>query len=212
MIINHNSKEYKAKHHENGAFYYSREICERIIPYIVTDRNWVTIRAGERCEDHSIVFIHNNNHPHLYDYLARYRDLVLVCGVPSTMHKVAHLGTPIYLPLSVDVEYVKKFKKEKTRDTAYVGRREKRQAYLFSNDVEYIENLKRDELLSKMAEYREIFAVGRTAIEGKILGCEVLPFDKRYPNPDMWQVRDSSEVISMLQNQLDLIDRKETHS
>ena len=42
------------------------------------------------------------------------------------MPKLEYLGTPIYLPLSVDVEYVKQFRKDtKTKELAFVGRRER---------------------------------------------------------------------------------------
>ena len=43
----------------NGAYYYSKEIVENIIPHVRTNYNWVTININKSLP-HSIVFIHNN--------------------------------------------------------------------------------------------------------------------------------------------------------
>lgn len=192
----------------NGAFFYSQEICKYFIPNIVTDRNWVTIRVEGKCFNHSIVFIHNNNKPEFYDYLKEYEDLILVCGVPSTCEKVAHLGTPIYLPLSIDVDYVKRFKCDKQYNLAYVGRRSKRNGYTFPKGTSFIEGVDRPTLLKEMARFQKVFAVGRTALEAKVLDCEVLPFDTRYPDVSLWQVIDSKDAVSLLQKEIDKIDKK----
>ena len=204
MIISHESKSYTSTEHKNGAYWYSYEIVNRIIPNIRTNRNWITINTFE-CMDNSIVFIHNNIRTDVYDFMRGYKDLILVCGIPETMEKVAHLGIPIYLPLSIDVEYVKQFRRYKDKDYAYVGRRKKRLEYTFPEGIDYIESLPRDELLSEMARYKHIYAVGRTALEGKVLGCEVLPYDVRF-RKDIWKVRDNLEVIPILQKLIDTID------
>ena len=57
-----------------------------------------------------------------------------------------------------------------------------------------------------MAEYRRVYAVGRCAIEAKCLGCEVLPFDPRYPDPELWQVLDNKDAAAILQKELEKID------
>lgn len=214
MIIDHTSYEYQRAwrsmdmNRHNGAYYYSIEIVNNFIPNIKTDRNWITLNTPHICYDHSIVFIHNNLNPQIYEWLKEYDDLVLVCGIKETCEKVREYGTPIYVPLSVDVEEVKKHVRPKTRKTAFVGRRPKRKDTLFGDDIDIIENLERSELLSKMAEYEEIFAVGRTAIEGKILGCKILPYDERFPDPNIWVVRDNSEAVYILQKELDKIERR----
>lgn len=211
-IINHLSIEYQnllRKHHAtvalNGAYFYSEEICNNIIPYIKTDYNWITVNCGVAL-DHSIVFIHNNNDPHLYDYLKDYNDLILVVGTKKTKRKVKYLSDKvIYLPLSVDVEYVKKFRKNrKPHDLAFVGRRSKRfyKTVEFNEKCDYLEGMERPRLLNHMALYRRVYAVGRCAIEAKILGCEVLPYDSRFPDPSIWKVLDNSEVIPILQKEL----------
>lgn len=211
MIIDHNEPVYRAKWRRsggnkfNGAFYYSEEITKNIIPAVETERHWVTINIFGRCHDHSIVFIHNNMNPERYEWLEPFNDLVLVCGVPSTCQKVAHLGRAVYLPLSVDVAFVEGFKAPKTKGTAYVGRAGKRVGRDFG-DADIIEGLPRNELLAAMAEYERVYAVGRTAIEARILGCEILPYDERFPDPSFWKVVDNSQAAAMLQAMLDEID------
>lgn len=210
MIIDHTSETYQRAWRKagagrfNGAYYYSKEIVENIIPHIKTDRNWVTINTGEGCS-HAIVFIHNNDHPEYYDWLTQYRDLVLVCGVPTTCEKVAHLGTPIYLPLSIDLEEVKAYKRRKTKEVAFAGRASKK-TFSLPKGVDVLEDMPRSMLLSKMAEYRYIYAVGRTAIEAKALGCKILPYDSRYPDVRLWTGLDNSDAVKILQAKLDEID------
>lgn len=214
MIINHDHPKYRRKWHSaganryNGAFYYSKEICRNIIPRVKTDRNWITINIpGVGC-DHAIVFIHNNLNSQNYDWLSKHKDLILVCGVPETCDKVAHLGTPIYLPLSVDVGYVSKFKTDtKTKGTAFVGRKSKMKYGRLPEGIDYIHGMKRQAMLPVMAQYEKVYAVGRCAIEAKILGCEVLPYDERFPDTERWQVLDNREAAKILQAQLDKIDK-----
>lgn len=213
MFISHKHIDYRKKQEQlgmamhNGAYYYSKEIVENIAPRINTTRNWVTINVSGYACDHAIVFIHNNVRPQLYEWLSLYKDLVLVCGIPETCDKIKHLGIPIYLPLSVDVGYLEQFKTEKTREMAFVGRQPKRIGHDFPPGTDFIEKMPRDELLTEMAKYKKIFAVGRTAIEGKVLGCEILPYDERFPDPDFWQVLDNKDAADILQKKLDEIDR-----
>ena len=221
MIYDHTNEWYKLRwkysgvNQYNGAYYYSKEIVRSIIPNIDTDRNWITVNIPQnnhapqfaKCgASHSIVFVHNNLHPENYEWLKRYHDLILVCGVKETMEKVEHLGTPIYLPLSIDVEEVRKHRKRKTRGTAFAGRVAKSTKCKFPGNVDFLMGIPRDDLLDSMARYRRIYAVGRTAIEAKVLGCEILPYDERFPDPDRWIVMDNSEAVGILQRQLDIID------
>ena len=190
----------------NGAYYYSKELVENIIPKVKTDRDWVTIHMPGMCVDRAIYFVHNNNSQAMYAGLMMYDDLILVCGVPETCKKISRYGRAVYLPLSVDVEYVRQFKRRKTRGTAYVGRAGKRRNLSFAPDVDFLEGMPRDELLEEMSRYRQVYAVGRCAIEAKVLGCEVLPYDQRYPDPSLWKVMDNSEAAVILQGLLDEID------
>ena len=214
MIIDHNHPLYRqiwkdSQNKYNGAFFYSKEIVKYIIPNVKTDRNWITVNIpGSGC-DHAIVFIHNNLNPEeRYAWLAKYKDLVLVCGIKETMPKVAHLGTPIYLPLSVDVANICQYKAPKTKDSAFVGRPIKRRynGVILPDNIDYIEGLPRTKLLAEMAHYKNIYAVGRCAIEAKVLGCKVKRYDPRFPDPDLWEVIDNSEAAVMLQVILNRID------
>lgn len=213
IIIDHNNLSYREKrdlsveNKFNGAYYYSLEIVRNIIPRITTNRSIVTVNCGF-ATDGAIVFIHNNLHPERYDFLEHYNDLILVCGLPETCEKVKHLGKTIYLPLSVDVEEVKKYRKEaKNRQAAYVGRFSKLRLGIVPLGTVYLCGIQREELLKEMADFREVYAVGRTAIEAKILGCKVLPFDRRFPDPNIWEVLDNKEAAKILQQKLNDLEK-----
>lgn len=209
MIFSHESEPYASlwlglnASKFNGAYYYSREIVRNIIPNVETDRNWVTVLSKGMCFDHSVVFIHNNDHPRLYQWMKDYKDLILVCGVPTTCAKVGHLGKAVYLPLSVDVAEVEQYRCRKDKGTCYVGRRGKRRGASFEKGTEYVEGLPREELLAELARYRRVYAVGRCAIEARVLGCEILSYDKRYPDPSVWKVLDNMDAAQILQGILD---------
>ena len=212
MIIDYRTESYKRKRDEvnvnrwNGAFYYSKEITKNIIPRVKTDRNWITVNVYGLAASHSIVFIHNNAQPENYNWLSAYSDLILVCGVPSTCAKVAHLGRAVYLPLSIDTEEVEKYRTEKTREVCFAGRKAKREGVTFPEGTDFIEGVSRSMFLKLVAKYRKCFAVGRAAIEAKALGCEVLPYDLRYPDPSIWKVLDNKDAAVMLQEIIDRID------
>lgn len=190
----------------NGAYYYSREIVENIVPRVDTDRPWVTVNQKDRCLDRAIVFIHSNIDAGQYEWLRRYDDLVLVCGVPQTCETLARIGRTVYLPLSVDVAYVKQFAVEhKDRWRAIVGRKSK-VASCIPEGADAVYGLRREKFLAEIAHYREVYAVGRCAIEARALGCEVLPYDPRYPDPSLWQVVDNADAAAMLQRILDEVD------
>ena len=205
-IFSHESPEY-TNTKPNGALEYSKEIVKYFIPNIKTDRNWVTINLAGYCYDHSIVFIHNNLTTELYEWLKDFDDLILVCSQPETMEEVKEYGHPIYLPLSVDVKEVEKYKTAKTKARAYAGRKGK-YASRNARNCDRLEDLPREELLTRMAEYYSVYAVGRTAIEAKILGCRIAPYDPRYPDINRWQILDSMDAVKILQEELDKAERE----
>ena len=215
VLIDHTHPQYIRKWSScgnnkfNGAYYYSQEIVKNIIPNVETSRNWITVNIkGIGC-DHAVVFIHNNRHPSNYDWLKfyGYKDLVLVCGIPETCEKVAHLGKAIYLPLSVDVDYIKQFRvEEKTKEAAFVGRPVKKKYGELPDGIDYLEGLPRDELLRAMADYKTVYAVGRCAIEAKVLGCKLKAYDERFPKVSRWKVLDNRKAAKLLQAELDRID------
>ena len=205
-IFSHESPEY-TNTKPSGALEYSKEIVKYFIPNIKTDRNWVTINLAGYCYDHSIVFIHNNLTTELYEWLKDFDDLILVCSQPETMEKVKEYGHPIYLPLSVDVKEVEKYKTAKTKARAYAGRKGK-YASRNARNCDRLEDLPREELLARMAEYYSVYAVGRTAIEAKILGCRIAKYDPRYPDINRWQILDSMDAVKILQEELDKAERE----
>lgn len=217
MIYDHNYPRYRqmwlgsGANRYNGAFYYSKEIVQNIIPRIKTNRNWITIDIGQVDANHSIVFIHNNLNPHRYDWLFDYRDKILVCGIPETCEKMDYLGTPIYLPLSVDVEAVAKYRTKKTRDVAFIGRPDKQHDGYLPAGIDYVMGVQRAKFLSEVAKYRKVYAVGRAAVEAKILGCEILPYDPRFPDPERWKIMDNKDAAKILQRKLDEIDGRQKH-
>lgn len=211
MIFSHESPEYRdslrTRNHNHGAYWYSVEICEHFIPAIETDRNWVTIGYDGMCFDHSIVFAHSNLYPHVYQYLEPFDDLILVCSWPQQMEAVRQWGNPVLLPMSVDIGYVKQFRREKDRDICFAGRMEKcTDALRNTPGLDFIAEVERERFLTELARYERVYAIDRVAIEAKILGCEVLPYDRRFPDPGYWKVIDSREAAVMLQDILDEVD------
>ena len=213
MIISHEHQDYIKQwigagiNRYNGAYYYSKEIVKNIIPKVETSRNWLTIRRPGIAVDHSIVFIHNNKIPGLYNYLRPCKDLVLVCGITETCDKMRFLGKPIYLPLSIDVAEVEKYKTKKTKQAAFVGRPTKRKGLNLPDDIDILEGLPREELLTEMAKYKEVYAVGRCAVEARALGCKLRSYDPRFPHTNRWRVLDNSEAAEILQKKLDKVDK-----
>lgn len=215
MIIDHNLPEYrqlwqtKGANRFNGAFFYSKEIVKFIIPNVKTDRSWITINTLGYGTNHAILFVHNNLEPSRYNWTKKYKDIVFVCSLKSTCKKVAHLGKTIYLPLSIDTESVKKYRCTKDREVAFAGRTDKRNLGYIKGPCDYLMNLPRTQMLRAMARYRKIYGVGRIALEAKCLGCEVLSYDYRFPDPNVWKVLDSREAAKILQAELDKIDGKQ---
>lgn len=209
VVVSHASNDY-FNIKPTGALIYSILICKYFIPKIKTDRNWITINTG-RCYDHSIVFAHSNiDFEQRYKFLEGKKDLIIVCSQKSTMYKLRKYGHTIYLPLSVDVNYIKGFTAPKTKEICYAGREDKIYSEQFKNNenVDYICNRTHSDMLRELAKYKKVYAVGITAIEARILGCEILPYDERYPDVNLWQIHDCKEMIPILQQKLDRIESR----
>ena len=210
IVTAHSSPAFRTNRF-NGAYFYSVEIGQFFIPTIETDRNWVTINVPSVELEHAIVFAHNNVHLEWYEKY-RGKDPIFVCGMPETAERLKMYGKTIYLPLSIDTEYVKQFRTEKRFDVCYVGRAGKRSPDLPKNII-YLENMPRPDLLAWVAQFRRAYAVDRCAIEARCLGCEILEYGYNYGvqhTPDFWKVVDSRDAAKMLQKELDEIDGRTT--
>ena len=157
-----------------------------------------------------LYFIHNNRNPNYYSYLRDYKDCILVCGLPKTAENLRFFGKAIYLPLSIDVKSVEKYKvKHKTKEIAYAGRLAKLD--YMNNRVpkgtEILSGMPQSKLLREMAKYKKIYASGRTAMQAKVLGCEVLPHETNFPDSRFWKVLDNKDAARMLQEMIDIIDK-----
>lgn len=195
---------------DNGAYYYSKELLENIVPHIKTDRDWVLINVARQCTDRAIVFIHNNKNPERYWWLAPYKDLILVCSQMKTVRWMSEMYPQfhtILLPLSIDTKYVSQFKaKRKTKDTAYFGRQVKcPDEILKDNKIDKLYSKNREQLLREVAKYRKVYAIGRCALEALCLGCEVLPHKGEYEGVE-FKLLDNKDVIPELQRLLNEID------
>lgn len=218
MIIDHNHPEYqeirnnqtKFKGRHNGCWYYSNEIVKNIIPNVWTDRGWNTVgRELSGMCDGMIVFLHDNATPWNYGWLKKYHDLVLVCSSEYTLNSVIYSGHTVLLPMSIDIEYVKRFRvKRKTKDTCFVGNVWVKANCLnvIPDGVDYISNLPREKLLKEVAKYRKAYAQDRCALECKVLGCELIPFDSSYSCSNVGKLVDNREAAIMLQKELNKID------
>lgn len=163
--------------------------------------------------DHAIVFIHHNvEMDRVYPWLDRYKDQVYVVSAQHVYDWAVEKGKKaILLPLSVDVEYVKQFKTKKTKGTCYAGNRWKFKRKDEDRNIPYgvdfpPDNIPREELLKFIAPYKDLYAIGRCAIEGLILGCKIHPFYWRYPDPNYWKILDNKDAAKILQRELDKID------
>ena len=210
MIIDYRHPAYQmkwramAKNQYNGAYFYSKEITKYIIPNIKTTRNWITINQKGFGVDHSIVFVHNNLNIDHYDWLQQYKDLILIVGVADTAPKVKHLGRVIHLPLPINVVEVLSYKREHDREVGYAGRSTKFKGCRVAGDC--LCDLPREELLEQMSHYKKIYAVGRTAIEARLLGAQILAYDPRFPQTSIWKAIDYEGACRLLQRAIDDIE------
>lgn len=221
MIIDHNHPEYAAVRKKcgagkyNGCWYYSNEIVKNIIPRVKTWRGWNTVgRDLTGMCDHMIVFLHDNSTPWHYDWLKKYQDLVLVCSSKYTQMSVVYSGHTILLPMSIDTEYVKRFRvKNKTKDTCFAGNCWVKDnltdpSVLVAGKVDFFSSLPREKLLREIAKYKRCYAIDRVAQEAICLGCELLPLNTRYHCDEVGRLVDNREAAQMLQNELDKLDKE----
>ena len=215
MILDHTHPEYTKRRKEigngkyNGCYYYSKEIVKNIIPNVRTERGWNTVgRDMEGMCDGMIVFLHDNSTPWHYQWLKKYKDLILICSSKYTADSVKYSGTTVLLPMSIDVDYVKQFKTDKTKDTCFVGNVWVKDNIVndIPDNVDFFSSLPREKLLKEVAKYRRAYAIDRCAQEVQVLGCELLELETRY-GCDSTKVLDNKDAAKMLQIELNKIDK-----
>ena len=202
----------------NGHWQYSHLITDKIAPLINTDRGIDALGLVQcGCEDRAIVFIHANvNLEDTYGWLRKYKDLILVCNNKTTADRLREIlpnSTPIVLPLSVDIKEVIAHKRPKTKKACYAGnlwpfRMADIEKYV-PKDVPRFSGMEREELLDTISEYKEVYAIGITAVEAAVLGCKIKMCDSRFPDPNYWIPLDYKDAANILQARLNEIDRKE---
>lgn len=166
---------------ENGAYYYSKEIEDNILPELGFDMFFVTAGAAiytpRELPDGTIVICHDNRSTKQSYGKLFGKGMIWVCSKHSTVKTLEGYGEKaVYVPLSIDTEYVKQFKRKKTKDTAYVGNAWAfKREYLNSLpiDIEQLSGMPRVKLLKEMAKYKRVLAEGRVYLEAMILGCKV---------------------------------------
>lgn len=225
IVTSYDNVNYKARRsmlapsaRNNGQWHYSHTIIDKIAPLIKTNRGIDGL--GIRCcktENHAIVFIHSNvKLKETYGWMKRYRDLILVCNNYNTVKEMNELfpyHKAIFLPLSVDKEEVLTHKHRKKFDSCYAGNlwgfKKDDIAKYVPEGTTFFTKMEREELLDAISEYKNVYAVGLTAVEAKVLGCKIKVCDHRFPDPDFWQPLDYKDAAVMLQKEIDKIDKGE---
>lgn len=208
LYFSHLSPEYQKLNlpHINGAYWYSCELVENILPNIKTKRPFVTINLPEFCSDYAIVFIHNNLSQKNYEWLTKYKKLICLCSKLETLKHIVEMlpkAHTVYFPLSIDTEYVKKFKaKRKTRNACYAGRLGTAPDNL-PKDLTIIGNLPREELLTEMAKYKTVYATGRCLLEAKCLGCKTINTSAQQGSEELLDNKDAIKILQNIINEID---------
>lgn len=197
------------KHHGlyNGAYFYAKEIEDIILPKINHSRVTIVtagsvIFSSHQIPDRAIIVCHHNINP--VGTYGRYlnRGMLWITSKKSTMKKLKDANEKaVYIPLSIDTKYVKKFRQKKTKDIAFVGNKWGFKRHYLNNlpdNIDQLYNLPREELLTEMAKYKTIIAEGRCNIEAQVLGCKVkLPSYGSGIDVVKREVVDSREVIDL---------------
>lgn len=202
----------------NGAYFYAKEIEQNIVPRVKTNRPWDLLgKYSTGSFDNAIVFLHNNaEHEKVYgSWLGKfYKNQIFIVNQPCTLRYVESKGLPcIYLPVSVDLDYVKQFRTKKTKKACYVGNRwnwrlADIEKYV-PKDVDYApDDMERDDLLRFMAQYEICYAVSRCAVEAKALGCQVMKCHSEL-DPDDFPMLDNKDAAVILQRELDKYERSQ---
>lgn len=164
----------------NGAYWYAKEIEDIILPKI--NKKIFIVTAGAKLynsleiPEGAVVVCHDNRTTKKsYGFLFN-KNILWLCSKISTVKTLQESGEKaVYIPLSINTEYVKTFKTKKTKDIAFVGNSWGfKKSYLNSlpKDIVQLSNLERDDLLKEMSQYKKVIAEGRCLMEAQALGCK----------------------------------------
>lgn len=172
----------------NGAYWYAKEIEDIILPELKHLNLWVnTVGAlfflPSEIPKGAVIVCHDNINT-VRTYMKLFKlDVLWICSKPTIVDKLAAVGEKaVYIPLSVDTEYVKQFKrKRRTKDTAYVGNAwsfKKKFLSSLPDNIDQLGGMEREDLLKEMAKYKNVIAEGRCLIEAQVLGAKAeIPAD-----------------------------------
>lgn len=191
----------------NGAYWYAKEIEDIILPELKHLNLWInTVGANlynaSEVPNGAVIVCHDNvNTIRTYRGLFKL-DVLWICSKQSVVDMfTGHGEKAVYIPLSIDTEYVKQFKrKRRTKDTAFVGNAwSYKQKYLSSlpDNIDQLYGMEREDLLREMAKYRNVIAEGRCLIEAKVLGAKTELPTHGYGDTIDREVIDSREAIPM---------------
>lgn len=201
----HNWYSRQGMSRNNGAYWYAKEIEDIILPSLNNLNLWInTVGSGfyqaREVPDRAVIVCHDNIRT-LKSYMKFFGKKILwVCSKQSSATLLSSKGeNAIYIPLSIDVEYVEQFKrKRRTKDIAYVGNAWGfKKEYLSSlpSNIVQLNGMDRDDLLKEMSKYRTIIAEGRCLMEAKVLGAKTELPTHGYGDIVDREVIDSRQVI-----------------
>lgn len=197
----------------NGAYYYSQDIENYIIPNIKTDRpiNLIgTLACGG--EDSMVVFVHHYlNVREKYSWLRRYNDIIIVSSDYDADKELLRYGRVIHLPLSVNVSEIAKHRKKPTQKACFYGNqwgfRRKEISELVPPEVPRFGEMPREVAWDVVSDYADCYAIGLCAMEAQVLGCHIKTSRYRYPEPEKsFPILDCECAAKLLQEALDMLE------
>lgn len=174
-------KQHQASHYtNNGGYFYGKEIEENILPHFdYLDATVITVAASlyrPETVGRAVVVCHDNRDTLRSYILWLKKDMLFVCSKESTVKTLRDAGErAMYVPLSIDTEYVKQFVTDKTKEVAFVGNKWGfKKDYLESlpADIDQLSGMSREDLLREMAQYKRVIAEGRCLMEAQVLGAK----------------------------------------